>query len=82
MLNNRSHVEPGDETREEHKTQAVFGVCTLEECSRHKCTAQTFGNIITRYGSTLYIGIAMVVPIPQYIRKCQFLLSVSSEFDF
>ena len=37
---------------------------------------------ITRYGSTLYIGIAMVVPIPQYIRKCQFLLSVSSEFDF
>ena len=39
-------------------------------------------SIITRYGSTLYIGIAMVVPIPQYIRKCQFLLSVSSEFDF
>ena len=38
--------------------------------------------LITRYGSTLYIGIAMVVPIPQYIRKCQFLLSVSSEFDF
>ena len=37
---------------------------------------------ITRYGSTLYIGIAMVVPILQYIRKCQFLLSVSSEFDF
>ena len=37
---------------------------------------------ITRYGSTLYIGIAMVVPIPQYIRKCQFLLSFSSEFDF
>ena len=37
---------------------------------------------ITRYGSTLYIGIAMVVPIPQYIRKCRFLLSVSSEFDF
>ena len=33
------------------------------------------------YGSTLYIGIAMVVPIP-HIRKCQFLLSVSSEFDF
>ena len=39
-------------------------------------------SFITRYGSTLYIGIAMVVPIPQYIRKCQFLLSVSSEFDF
>ena len=37
---------------------------------------------ITRYGSTLYIGIAMVVPIPQYIRKRPFLLSVSSEFDF
>ena len=37
---------------------------------------------ITRYGSTLYIGIAMVVPILQYIRKCQFVLSVSSEFDF
>ena len=37
---------------------------------------------ITRYGSTLYMGIAMVVPILQYIRKCQFLLSVSSEFDF
>ena len=31
---------------------------------------------ITRYGSTLYIGIAMVVPILQYIS------SVSSEFDF
>ena len=41
-----------------------------------------FNVAITRYGSTLYIGIAMVVPIPQYIRKCQFLLSVSSEFDF
>ena len=40
-----------------------------------------FHETITRYGSTLYIGIAMVVPIPQYIRKCQFLLSVSSEFD-
>ena len=44
--------------------------------------ALTMVNSITRYGSTLYIEIAMVVPIPQYIRKCQFLLSVSSEFDF
>ena len=37
---------------------------------------------ITRYSSTWYIGIAMVESVLQYIRKCQFLLSVSSEFDF
>ena len=27
MLNNHSCVEPGDEARKEHKTQAVFDVC-------------------------------------------------------
>ena len=60
-------------------------VCVCEQegeggSSTHTCTC--IYTCITRYGSTLYIGIAMVVPIPQYIRKCQFLLSVSSEFDF
>ena len=37
---------------------------------------------ITQYGSTVYIGIAMVFVFPLYIRKIQFLLSVSSQFDF
>ena len=37
---------------------------------------------ITQYGSTVYIGIAMVFVFPPYIREIQFLLSVSSQFDF
>ena len=55
---------------------------TLHFLNKHRSFLGLFYDSITRYGSTLYIGIAMVVPIPQYIRKCQFLLSVSSEFDF
>ena len=38
--------------------------------------------IITQYGSTVFIGIAMVFVFPPYIREIQFLLSVSSQFDF
>ena len=38
--------------------------------------------IITQYGSTVYIGIAMVFVFSPYIREIQFLLSVSSQFDF
>ena len=34
------------------------------------------------YGSTVYIGIAMVFVFSPYIREIQFLLSVSSQFDF
>ena len=37
---------------------------------------------ITQYGSTVYIGIAMVFVFPPYIREIQFLLSVSSQFNF
>ena len=37
---------------------------------------------ITRYGSTLYIGIAMVVPIPQYIRKCRFYFQFQVNLTF
>ena len=37
---------------------------------------------ITQYGSTVYIGIAMVFVFSPYIREIQFLLSVSSKFDF
>ena len=37
---------------------------------------------ITQYGSTVYIGIAMVFVFPPYIREIQFLLSVSTQFDF
>ena len=37
---------------------------------------------ITQYGRTVYIGIAMVFVFPPYIREIQFLLSVSSQFDF
>ena len=37
---------------------------------------------ITQYGSTVYIGIAMVFVFSPYIREIQFLLSVSSQFDF
>ena len=37
---------------------------------------------ITQYGSTVYIGIAMVFVFSPYIRKIQFLLSVSSHFNF
>ena len=37
---------------------------------------------ITRYGGTLYIGIAMVVPILQYIRKCQFLYTFQVNLTF
>ena len=46
------------------------------------CVSFVTVHCICIFGITRYIGIAMVVPIPQYIRKCQFLLSVSSEFDF
>ena len=38
--------------------------------------------INTQYGSTVYIGIAMVFVFSPYIREIQFLLSVSSQFDF
>ena len=37
---------------------------------------------ITQYGNTVYIGIAMVFVFSPYIRDIQFLLSVSSQFDF
>ena len=49
MVNSHSCVEPGDEARKEHKTQAVFDVCTLEACSGHSCTAQTFGRKACTY---------------------------------
>ena len=38
--------------------------------------------LITQCGSTVYIGIAMVFVFPPYIREIQFLLLVSSQFDF
>ena len=41
-----------------------------------------FCTYITQYGSTVYIGIAMVFVFSPYIREIQFLLSVSSQFDF
>ena len=40
------------------------------------------GVYITQYGSTVYIGIAMVFVFPPYIREIQILLLVSSQFDF
>ena len=43
---------------------------------------QAYGMYITQYGSTVYIGIAMVFVFPPYIREIQFLLSVSSQFGF
>ena len=52
----------------------IYTVSTMPHCC--------WSPYITRYGSTLYIGIAMVVHILQYIRKCQFLLSVSSKIYF
>ena len=41
-----------------------------------------FHLLVTQYGSTVYIGIAMVFVFPPYIREIQFLLSVSSQLDF
>ena len=43
---------------------------------------QPFPDCITQYDSTVYIGIAMVFVFSPYIREIQFLLSVSSQFDF
>ena len=45
MLNNHSCVESGDEAREKstkHRLSLVY-VYILEECSGHRCTAQTLG---------------------------------------
>ena len=36
----------------------------------------------TQYGSTVYIGIAVVFVFSPHIREIQFLLLVSSQFDF
>ena len=44
--------------------------------------ASLYIEIITQYGSTVYIGIAMVFVFPPYIREIQILLLVSSQFDF
>ena len=56
-------------------TVYILGACVLEPMLLVR-------NIITQYGSTVYIGIAMVFVFPPYIREIQFLLSVSSQFDF
>ena len=50
-------------------------------CSQELCFVH-FKHCITRYGSTLYIGIAMVVPIPQYIRNASFYFQFQVNLTF
>ena len=57
--------------------------CSLGERERGHLVVQPARFFyITQYGSTVYIGIAMVFVFSPYIREIQFLLSVSSQFDF
>ena len=54
----------------------MFTFFMIKEASNIQiiCVVNTLPlNVVTRYSSTLYIGIAIVVRILQYIRKCQFL---------
>ena len=58
------------------------GETTLSKVALAPGDSHLFAHSITQYGSTVYIGIAMVFVFPPYIREIQFLLPVSSQFDF